>query len=129
MKCKVSITALTDIAAQVHRQVFFDNIDPDDLACRESEIVYDWYYANWFFHDKGDIYFTPPAFEFRDGHLLGINGRHRAVLLSRHLEIFPMLLVMPETWPEEKIIEVIHKRLKEGETVDLPDLPIKGDIK
>ena len=128
MKCSISITGFTDIAAWVTRQAFTSNVSQDDLACRDSQEVFDWYRADWFFRDAGDLYFIPPAFHFWDGHLHGINGRHRAVLLSRHMEVFPMLLVDPATWPEDKLSEIVHNRLKDGETVELPDLPVKGTI-
>jgi hypothetical protein len=126
MKCRIRITAVSDIAAWVTRDAFMSHVDPDDLACRESEEVLDWYNQDWFSHDKnGELYFTPPAFEFRNGHLLGINGRHRAVLLYRHLDVIPMLLVLPGTWPHDKLIEIMEREIGKNEIVELPDLPIK----
>lgn len=105
------------------------NVDPDDLACRESQDVFDWYHPDWFRHDDYDeLYFTPPAFEFRNGHLLGISGRHRAVLLYRHLETIPMLLVAPDEWPEGKLAEVVQNKIGKSEIVELPDLPINVTI-
>lgn len=106
------------------------NVDLADLACRESESVFDWYHADWFYRDSvGTLHFTPPAFEFRNGRLLGINGRHRTVLLCRHLEVFPMLLVLPDTWPKDKFTEIVQKQIKEIDPVELPDLPVNGIIK
>ena len=91
--------------------------------------VFDWYHPEWFRPaDNGKIHFTPPAFEFRNGHLLGINGRHRAVLLFRHMGAIPMLLVMAHTWPKDKLGEIRLKEIEEGETVELPDLPINKDL-
>lgn len=129
MKCRIDITAATDIAAWVTRDSFKANVDPSDLACRESKYVNDWYHPDWFRHGKnGELYFTPPAFEFRNGCLLGINGRHRAVLLYRHLDVIPMLLVAPGTWPKDKLAEIVQREIGEGENVQLPDLPIKMAI-
>ncbi|OGV61502.1 MAG: hypothetical protein A2283_12770 [Lentisphaerae bacterium RIFOXYA12_FULL_48_11] len=128
MKSKISITAASDIAALVSRRAFMNNVDPDDLACRKSQEINDWYHADWFFRDNGNLFFIPPAFEFRNGHLLGINGRHRALLLSRHAEIFPMLLVLPMTWPQAKLQEIIYTLLADGQVVELPDLPMNGTI-
>ena len=90
MKCKIDITAGTDLAAWVTRDVFMNNVDLDDLALRESKVVLDWYHPGWFRHDNnGALRFTPPAFIFSRGQLRGINGRHRAVLLYRHLDVIP----------------------------------------
>lgn len=125
MKCKIDITAATDLPAWVSRHAFMSNVDPDDLACRESKDVFDWYHPEWFRHDtNGDLRFTPPAFIFSRGHLRGINGRHRAVLLSRHLDIIPMLLVHPEGWPVGKLMEIAHRKIDEDEIIDLPDFCI-----
>ncbi len=124
MKCRINITAASDVAAWVTRDAFMANVDPDDLAFRDSKDVLDWYHPDWFRHDNDDLSFTPPAFEFRNGHLLGINGRHRAVLLYRHLEVIPMLLVRPDTWPADKFAEIVQQEISEGESVELPDLPI-----
>ena len=125
MKCKIDITAETDLAAWVSKEAFFNNIDLDDLACRDSEIIYDWYHPKWFRKDEnGKLYFTPPAFAFLKGHLVGINGRHRALLLYRHTEMIPMLLVLPHEWPKDKLEEIVHKRIGNDEILELPDLPI-----
>lgn len=129
MKCRIDITAKIDRAAWVSRQAFMANVDPDDLECRKSLEIGDWYHPDWFGHDtRGNLYFTPPAFEFRDGYLCAINGRHRAVLLFRHMEAIPMLLVMPDRWPTEKLAEIILSEIEEGETVALPDLPMNTAI-
>ncbi len=129
MKCKIDITAPTDVAAWVARDVFMANVDTDDLACRDSENVLDWYHPGWFWYDdNGDQYFKPPAFEFRNGHLLGINGRHRVVLLCRYLEVIPMLLVRSDMWPEGKLVEIMQQKIERGEVVELPNIPINEAI-
>jgi hypothetical protein len=108
MKCRIDITASTDLAAWVTKAAFRANVDQSDLLCRESKDVFDWYHPDWFrYDDSGVLYFTPPAFKFRNGYLLGINGRHRAVLLYRHLEVIPMLLVAPYAWPKNKLAEIV----------------------
>lgn len=129
MKCKIDITASTDLAAWVSREAFMSNADPSDLACRESEMVGDWYHLGWFrTGDNGELYFTPPAFEFRNGCLRGINGRHRAVLLFRHLELIPMLLVRPLMWPKEKLAEIVQREIGSNETLELPDLSLNREL-
>ena len=130
MKCKIDITASTDLAAWVSREAFMANVDPNDLACRDSEVVSDWYHPAWFRRDhNGELYFTPPAFEFRGGCLCGINGRHRAVLLLRYLEVIPMLLVLPDGWPREKLAEIMQREIGDSETVELPNLPVNTAIR
>ncbi len=56
---------------------------------------------------------------------MGINGRHRALLLFRHLDIIPMLLVKPDQWPPGKLKEIMQSELQEGDFVSLPNLPIR----
>jgi hypothetical protein len=124
MKCKISITSPTDIAAWVTKDAFLSNVDLDDLACRESREIHDWYHPDWFNTYASELHFTPPAFIFSRGRLRGINGRHRAVLLYRHLEVIPMLLVSPDTWPQDKLAEIMQQEIGEREPVELPDLPI-----
>ena len=125
MKCKIDITAVTDLAAWVTRDAFMANVDLDNLACREAKEVLDWYHPEWFRHDDcGIVSFTPPAFIFSRGRLRGINGRHRAVLLYRHIDVIPMLLVVPDQWPRDKISEIVKKEIVEDEFIELPDLSI-----
>ena len=129
MKCRITITSNLDIAALVNTAVFNSNVDLRDLACRDTQKVRDVYHPKWFCNIEGVTHFRPPAFAFRNGHLMGINGRHRAVLLSRHMEHFPILLVCPQWFPKGKLDEIIHTKLYEGAEVDLPDLPIDEGLR
>ena len=74
------------------------------------------------------FYFTPPAFAFRDRYLRGVNGRHRAILLFRHLDVIPMLLVLAHEWPKEKLAEIMEGQIGGDDIVALPDLPINKSI-
>lgn len=124
MKSRIDITAESDLAAWVARDVFMTNVDADDLACRGSALTEDWYHPGWFRKgDDGVSYFTPPAFEYRNGRLHGINGRHRAVLLFRHQKAIPMLLVNADRWPSHKLSELIQRPIQEDEIIEIPDLP------
>lgn len=123
MKCRIIITAATDLAAWVDRKSFMENVDLDDLACRQASVVHDWYHPEWFEPDgDGGLRFTPPAFMFSGGRILGIDGRHRTVLLFRHMDAIPMLLANPETWPKELLNKIIHREISEAEIIELPDL-------
>jgi hypothetical protein len=125
VKCKINKTMRGDIAAWVSRDIFMANVDQKDLSCRDSQVVFDWYHPNWFHRNAdGILCFTPPAFEFRGGYLRGINGRHRAILLFRHIDAIPMLLVCTNWWPKGKLAEIALKQIEEGEDIQLPDLPI-----
>ena len=35
-----------------------------------------------------------------------------------------MLLVLPHEWPEDKLEEIVQKRIRNDEMVELPDLPV-----
>lgn len=130
MKCKIFKTSETDIAAWVSRGAFMNNVDMNDLACRESKVVYNWYHPDWFRNDdNSELYFIPPAFGFLNGFLHGINGRHRAILLFRHLSVIPLLLVQPNMWPREKLALIVQREIRENEIVELPDLPVNMAIK
>lgn len=120
----------TDLAAWVLREEFMATVDQADLSCREAQVVCDWYHPDWFWsNDNGEIYFIPPAFGFWSGRLCGINGRHRAILLFRHLEAIPMLLAQPGTWPKQILDKIVQREIRENEIVELPDLLINTDIK
>ena len=67
-------------------------VDPDDLACRESQLVEEYYRADWFYFEPGATLFNAPAFYLKDNRAFFINGRHRTVLLARHLSLLPMAL-------------------------------------
>lgn len=66
--------------------------DSKDLQCRNSEIIEDLYHADWFFEYKNGNYFEAPAIYITEGVIKFINGRHRTILLSRHINVFPVLV-------------------------------------
>ena len=40
-----------------------------------------------------------------------------------------MLLVAPDTWPKDKLAEIVQQEIGESESVELPDLPINVIMK
>ena len=125
MQCKVDITSDSDIAAWVSKNMFMKYVDLMDISLRESQKVFDWYHPLWFRQSSsGELCFTPPAFTFSDGCLRGINGRHRAVLLCRHLDPIPMLLVNPHTWPKSIIKKIVQREINANEVLELPALAL-----
>ena len=92
MKIKTIKTVETDRLILVSSEKLMQYLNEDDLKYRNSEIVEDAYHKDWFFEFNGFTYFTPPAAYIRDGEIFFINGRHRAILLARHLDQFPFLI-------------------------------------
>ncbi len=122
--CKIEITLATDQALLVNRASFMNRVDHFDLAFRESETIVDAYLESWFRYSDGHVFFTVPAFYLKDGVARFINGRHRTVLLFRHLEIAPMAVTAIPP-PDRAVVQEIAASLAyDGDVVDLPDLPI-----
>lgn len=92
MNKKIMKTAIGDRLILANAKKLFDYADPADLECRDSREVQDLYHPDWFFDYHGSKYFTPPAVYIERGSIKFINGRHRALLLARHLEAFPLLI-------------------------------------
>ena len=92
MNKRVLKTASSDRLILVNSKKLFEFADEDDVKCRNSEIIADLYHPDWFFTFDGHDYFSPPAIYIVDGVVKFINGRHRTILLSRHLDAFPMLI-------------------------------------
>jgi len=92
MKKRIMKTAESDrlILANAKKLLLYS--DPEDLKCRNSEVIKDLYHPDWFFEINGKEYFDPPAAYIEKGVIKFINGRHRSVLLSRHIEEFPLLI-------------------------------------
>jgi len=136
MKIKTIKTVSTDRLFLVSSAKLMECMDSGDIKCRDSEIVEDAYHKDWFFEFNGSTYFTPPAAYIKDGRILFINGRHRAVLLARHLESFPFLIGNVDLdhcggVPKSKSLEVMDDikaaDFEEHTTFNLPELQF-GDF-
>ena len=92
MDKRVKKNIKSDRLILVNAKKLFDYIDKSDLSCRESENIQDLYHRDWFFEKNGEGYFTPPTVFIDYGVIKFINGRHRVILLSRHLDAFPLLI-------------------------------------
>ena len=124
MQCRVDITAAGDRPFLIKREEFMHCVDEKDLACRDSATVLDQYLATWFHWNDGECFFNLPAFYLRNGRALFINGRHRTILLSRHLDRLPMALTQLDHASESTLENLVARPLSEGEVIFLPDLPI-----
>jgi len=102
-----------------------ENVDPDDLACREAKEVLDWYHLEWFRHDNNGDLRSPhqPSYSVEDSFVESMAG---TVLCSftGTFDVIPILLVAPDQWPEDKISEIVQREINEDEILELPDLLI-----
>jgi hypothetical protein len=51
-----------------------------------------------------------------------IGGRHRLALLSEYLDVLPISLNFNRDYQKEKFSDIAIRRIKPGETVELPSL-------
>jgi hypothetical protein len=136
MKIKSNKTTDTDRLILVSSEKLMQYANEIDLQCRNAERVENAYHKDWFFEEDGCTYFTPPAAYIEDGEIFFINGRHRAILLARHLDQFPFLIGNIDLYidgeePKESSLKVFDSikvgNFKEYSTFSLPDLDF-GDF-
>ena len=136
MNKKIMKTADTDRLFIVCSIKLMKNVDQADLDCRNTKNVEDLYHKNWFYDYNGSEYFIPPAAYIQNGRILFINGRHRAILLARHIKSFPFLignldLVNFGSRENDNSIRVLNnikvKDMEEHSTFDFPELEF-GDF-
>ncbi|MCG5496034.1 hypothetical protein [Ectothiorhodospira variabilis] len=93
MNVKVQKTAPSDRLIEVNGAKMMQYVNQNDLSFRAAQTVIDAYHQDWFYSSNGkDTYFIPPAGYLKDGEIYFINGRHRFILLHRHLARFPFLI-------------------------------------
>lgn len=125
MKCRVALTAEGDRPYWIRRDAFQRCVDHENLACRDSTTVENFYLSNWFHENGGLIYFSVPAFYLEQGRAYFINGRHRTVLLSRYLALLPMALTQVDTRSAATLEQIAERAIALDESFDLPDLPVR----
>jgi hypothetical protein len=115
---------------------FMSIVDQWNLAQRASEAIEDAYHEHWFTQRAdGSRLFHAPEFYLTKGVAKFINGRHRTLLLSKHLEQIPMALTNMDGFPvfaakpHPESIEVLKqisvRKLSGSEFFEFPDLPVK----
>lgn len=125
---KLQITANSDRIFLVRAADLVNYFDEHDLACRDSDTILDYYHPNWFDQDDEDgSFFTPPAFYFKNGRVIFINGRHRTLLLIKYLRFLPVLLTKSDAHNLHMISQISEKELDEGFEFHLPALPFHPD--
>lgn len=111
-------------------------VDSEDLALRKSVVIEDAYHEHWLVQCQDESYqFHAPVIYITKGVVKFINGRHRTLLLGRHMKIIPMALASMDGFPplakkpRPESVEVFSKisdrKLTGTEVFEFPDLPIK----
>ena len=104
-------------------------VDLHDLACRESGVVRDFYHFDWFCRDEsGIVGFNPPAFYLAGGVAEFVDGRHRAVLLSKYSNLIPMAITEMDAESQDMLNSCVEREMNEEEIFELKDLPIVEDV-
>ena len=133
MNVRAMKTASSDRLIMVDSAKLMEYVVGEDMKCRKANVVKDAYHKDWFYEHEGETYFTPPAAYIDNGKILFINGRHRSILLARHLKEFPFLISNIDMdhvggKPNEKSLEVM-KAIKADDFAEhsifcLPDLGV-----
>lgn len=111
-------------------------VDHWDLAQRNSETIEDAYHDHWFCRENdGSDSFHAPEFFLLKGIVRFINGRHRTLMLRRHLKELPMALTNMDGYPLDSpkpspesikaLAEISIRKLSGQEVFDFPDLPVR----
>ena len=88
-------------------------------------MVQDAYLESWFRREADEAAFSLPAFYLKEGTAYFINGRHRAVLLFRHMPVVPMALTQMDAGSARALESFAQRELATDEFILLPDLPIR----
>ena len=126
MKVKLQPPNAQDKFYLIKMDAFMSIVDQWDLAQRESQTIEDAYHEYWFSGcSNGCRLFHAPEFYLEKGIAKFINGRHRTLVLSRHLEEAPMALTNMDNHSEITLQNISIRALTGDEVFDFPDLPHK----
>jgi hypothetical protein len=126
MKCKVQFNHASDKYYLIRWSEFLKVVDHNDLACRNSKEIEFCFHEAWFYTDNDHMKFIAPAFLLNDGVARFINGRHRAVLLSKYLDLIPMALTSNDSESLHLLDNIVEREISRFEWFEFPDLPIKN---
>jgi len=125
MKCIIKLKYATDKPYWVNRKKFYKYVDQKNLAQRESKILENCYDIGLLITKKnGEWYFEPPIIYLNNRRICFTGGRHRTIVLSRHLDVLPMALRVPNVYPfcQSVLDEIIEREIEMEEVFQLPDL-------
>ena len=111
-------------------------VDQTDLAQRTSQKIEDAYHEHWLSPcPDGSYLFHAPEFYLKNGVARFINGRHRTLVLSKHLIEIPMALTNIDGYPvyaahaHQSSLDVLAamsvRKATEQEAFCFPDLPVR----
>jgi hypothetical protein len=115
---------------------FMSIVDENYLAQNESMEIIDTFHKYWFSRNgENEILFHPPEFYLEKGVARFINGRHRTLVLYKHMNEIPMALTNMDGYPvfadsshqlsKNVLNNIAISKLKGDEVFDFPDLPIE----
>lgn len=136
MKVRLQPPNARDVLYLVQVDQFMQVVDPVDLAQRSSVEIENAYHEYWLTPcDDGSYAFCAPVFYFKEGVAKFINGRHRTLLLTKHLTAIPMALANMDgypttaTCPHRDSVDVLRqisvRKITREEVFSFPDLPIR----
>ncbi len=125
MKCRIDLQTFADRPFWIDWAQFNQYVNQADLACRDSQVIEDFYRTAWFEFRHKQWFFNPPAFYLKQGSAFFINGRHRSLLLSRHLPLVPMSLTQVDQESKAVLSRINRGQIALTEVFELPDLPMR----
>jgi len=120
----------------IKTEQFMLAVDQTDLAQRNSQRIEDAYHQHWLSPcPDGTYLFHAPEFYLTSGVARFINGRHRTLVLSKHLIEIPMALTNMDGYPiwaahaHQSSLDVLARmyvrKVTAREAFSFPDLPVR----
>ena len=136
MKVRLQPPNAQDEFYLINVQEFMKIVDRSDLAQRNAGQIEDAYHTHWLSTNSDGIYlFHAPEFYLAEGIARFINGRHRTLVLSKHLDEIPMALTGMDVCPvlaphpHSSSVDVLSAisicRVSTEDIFQFPDLPVR----
>lgn len=133
MKVRLQPPNANDVLYLIKINEFMRFVDLHDFSMRNCREIEDKYHRHWLSDGPDDTQlFHAPQFFLTNETIKFINGRHRTLLLSRHLDEVPMafaraaISLSTDEQDTKRILDSISVRqLTEVDVLFFPDLPIE----
>ena len=127
MNCRIILNTFSDRGYWINWEKLFYYINNDDLSFFKSQIALNHYLPTWFdsADEEGVYLFQPPSFNLHERKVAFDNGRHLTLLLSKHMNNFPMVLTHMNPEHQWILEEISGGLLDESDIFEMPDLEIK----